>query len=156
MARRMTSAATAAIIDFGTCEPHAVTSVSVYAEHRQMPQRPSDIVDQNVFLAEQHRRSKYGVGQAGLFNVLLHFRLAAEIGKIEVRSGLVMLMCAFCFSQSRQPQSPGAVGSLFVFFLWVTVILMSAGIHPDVGAVVIIGRVIIGDGCDNPELEDCG
>ena len=31
---------------------------------------------------------QYGVGQAGLFNVLLHFRLAAEIGKIRGAIGI--------------------------------------------------------------------
>jgi hypothetical protein len=66
------------IVNIDRLQP--IASVPVYAKYRQSPQRPGDIVDQNVFLAEQDRRPKYGMRQASLFDVLLNLSLASEIG----------------------------------------------------------------------------
>ena len=57
----------------------AIASVAEDAEHRQPPQSPGDVVDQDVLLAEKDRRPEDGVGDARLDQRLLQRGLASEV-----------------------------------------------------------------------------
>ena len=56
-----------------------VLPIAEYAEDREVAQHPGDVVDQDVFLAEEHGRAQDGVGQPRSGQGVLQDGLASEV-----------------------------------------------------------------------------
>ena len=57
-------------------------------EHREAPQQPSDVVEQNVSFAKYQGWPDYGVGQGRFPDRLLHQTLAPEVGQRRINRGI--------------------------------------------------------------------
>lgn len=58
---------------------HAVPAVAGDGEHRDVTQKPGDVVDQDSVTAKQDGRPEYRIAEARLRKGLLDQRLAAEV-----------------------------------------------------------------------------
>ena len=59
-----------------------VVAVAVDGEHREAPQRPGHVIEQQVSVAEDQRRPDDAVGDAEVPEHVLHLRLAPEVRQV--------------------------------------------------------------------------